>query len=173
MHAMAEHKKKAEVATAAMVVPATSEQDPLSIAGSDSEDNDEDSDDSAYNAFVAFTTDLEVGDDVPPERPMPQVREVTLPGIAKSPVYLDQVTPASTLQGHIWSFQHWIDGKLYYASSNAPSATFYRAAAMPIPNYSGSTSASTAGNRRRRRRPRKNVGKVVCGQVKDVCGQGK
>ena len=160
MHSTAEHKKKAATATAAMAVPTESTHATSSIADSDSEDSGEDSEDSAYNAFVAFTTDLEVGDDVPPERPLPQVREATH-------VEESQVTPVSALQGHIWPFQHWIDGELYYASSNAPSATFYRAAVMPIPRNEVST--STPGRQRRRctwRKPCKH-------SVKDVCRQRK
>ena len=51
MHTMAEHKKKAEAATAAMAVPTKSEQAPLSVTESDSEDSGEDSEDSAYRSW--------------------------------------------------------------------------------------------------------------------------
>ena len=88
MHSTAEHKKKAEVATAALAVPTESTQD--APADSDSEESDDDTADSAYNAFVAIITDLEVGDDVPPERPMPQIREATPPGLEEFRVNINQ-----------------------------------------------------------------------------------
>jgi hypothetical protein len=91
MHSTAEHKKKAETATAAMAVPTESTQAaPSRDADCDSEESEDDTEDSAYNAFVAIMTDLEVGDDVPPERPMPQIREATPPGLEEFRVNINQ-----------------------------------------------------------------------------------
>ena len=156
MHSTAEHKKKATEVTAALAAEPTQTADSCIDSDSDATSEDSDGGDSAYDAFVAVVTDFAVGDDAPPERQVPQIREAT-----------PTIEPATGPQSVRFPFQYWIDGELYFASSDAPSATFYRAAVIPYPKEG--VSATMTGKPRRgwnQRRPRKDL-------VKGSCGQGK
>ena len=152
MHTTAEHRPKKSEPTAAMATAADDAPTWWEAAAAEAEAEDDDSVDSTHRTFgfgymltapakaCPSESDAEstvAADDCPnTASAVPDSVDWDPPGtlLTSGPPKAPPVV--SELGSHgvpWWPHSYWIDGELYWASSDKPSATLYRASAFPVP----------------------------------------
>ena len=139
---MSEHHKKPQTEAVVAVAEHTNQFAALSDEAEEVETDDDISLDSAYKTFVTtgFTHDSsdevsvatrELEETIQEDLDVHSETREVVTMLTEVHQYMNEVVPVS--QWHYWPVSYWIDGELFVASSTAPSATVYRASAIPRP----------------------------------------